>query len=224
MEFRHELKYTLNFLDYMEIRQRLRAVFPADEHTNEKGEYFIRSLYFDNPEDKALREKLDGVNKREKFRLRYYNFDVSQIQLEKKSKINGLCNKRQSTVSKEQVQSLLDGKLDWMSQSGDELLTELYSKINSQQLRPKTIVDYTREPFVFAPGNVRITLDRGIRTGLNSTDFLNPGVPTVSAGEPVIILEVKFDEFLPQLVRDVVQLNSRRASAFSKYGVCRIYG
>lgn len=224
MEFRHELKYTLNFLDYMEIRQRLRAVFPADEHTNEKGEYFIRSLYFDNPEDKALREKLDGVNKREKFRLRYYNFDVSQIQLEKKSKINGLCNKRQSTVSKEQVQNLLDGKLDWMSQSGDELLTELYSKINSQQLRPKTIVDYTREPFVFAPGNVRITLDRGIRTGLNSTDFLNPGVPTVSAGEPVIILEVKFDEFLPQLVRDVVQLNSRRASAFSKYGVCRIYG
>ena len=94
----------------------------------------------------------------------------------------------------------------------------------SQGLRPKTIVDYTREPFVFAPGNVRLTLDYNIRTGLNCTDFLNPDCVTVPAGDAPIILEVKWDEYLPDIIRDAVQLPSCRAGAFSKYAACRIYG
>ena len=103
-------------------------------------------------------------------------------------------------------------------------MQELYSKISSQGLRPRTIVDYTREPFVYAPGNVRVTLDYDIRTGLGCTDFLNPGCVTIPAGEPVTILEVKWDEFLPSVIRDAVQLEGRRAGAFSKYAACRIYG
>lgn len=94
----------------------------------------------------------------------------------------------------------------------------------SQGLRPKTIVDYTREPFVFAPGNVRVTLDYNIRTGLQCTDFLNPNCITVPAGDTAIILEVKWDEFLPDIIRDAVQLSNCRSGAFSKYAVCRIYG
>ena len=87
-----------------------------------------------------------------------------------------------------------------------------------------TIVDYTREPFVFAPGNVRVTLDYNIRTGLKCTDFLNPDCVTVPAGDAPIILEVKWDEFLPNIIRDAVQLDGRRSAAFSKYAACRIYG
>lgn len=204
------------------LRQRLSAVAKRDEHTID-GKYIIRSLYFDNASDKALREKIDGVNRREKFRLRIYNNDTSAIHFEKKSKINGLCLKDRVVLTKEQAQSIVDGELEWMMDSDIPLVQELYSKMKSQGLKPKTIVDYTREPFVFAPGNVRITLDYDIKTGLNCTDFLNPNCVTVPTDES-IILEVKWDEYLPDIIRDIVQLPNCRVGAFSKYAVCRIYG
>ena len=111
-----------------------------------------------------------------------------------------------------------------MAESGVPLIEELYSKQKSVGLIPKTIVDYEREPFVFAPGNVRVTLDYNIRTGITCTDFLNPDCVTVPVGDRVIILEVKWDDFLPEIIRDAVQLPDCRSSAFSKYAICRIYG
>ena len=187
------------------------------------GKYFIRSLYFDNAQDKALMEKINGVNIREKFRIRYYNHDSSVIHLEKKSKINGLCLKESAFLTKEMAQAIVDGDYEWMINSGEPLIQELYTKIKNQGLRPKTIVDYEREPFVFSAGNVRVTLDYNIRTGIACTDFLNPDCVTVPAGETVI-LEVKWDEYLPDIIRDIVQLPSCRTGNYSKYAVCRIYG
>lgn len=223
MDFRHEWKHEINYSDMLILRQRLRAVMKSDKNAVH-GKYFIRSLYFDNISDKALREKIDGVNCREKFRIRYYNNDTSLIHLEKKSKINGLGNKQSASVTAEEAQKIVDGDFDWMINSDRPLVQELYSKMISQGLRPKTIVDYTREPFVFSAGNVRVTLDYDIRTGLYCTDFLNPDCITIPAGNAPIILEVKWDEFLPSVIRDIVQLESRRTAAFSKYAVCRIYG
>lgn len=223
MDFRHEWKHEINYSDMVVLRQRLKAVMKPDENAV-NGKYFIRSLYFDNISDKALREKIDGVNCREKFRIRYYNNDTSLIHLEKKSKINGLGNKQSANLSAEEAQKIVDGDFDWMIDCDRPLVQELYSKMMSQGLRPKTIVDYTREPFVFSAGNVRVTLDYDIRTGLYCTDFLNPDCITIPAGNAPIILEVKWDEFLPSVIRDIVQLESRRTAAFSKYAVCRIYG
>lgn len=223
MDFRHEWKHEINYSDMIILRQRLKAVMKPDENAVD-GKYFIRSIYFDNISDKALREKIDGVNCREKFRIRYYNDDTSLIHLEKKSKINGLGNKQSANLSAEEAQKIVDGDLDWMIDCDRPLLQELYSKMKSQGLCPKTIVDYTREPFVFSAGNVRVTLDYDIRTGLYCTDFLNPDCITIPAGNAPIILEVKWDEFLPSVIRDIVQLESRRTAAFSKYAVCRIYG
>ena len=223
MDFRHEWKHEINYSDMVVLRQRLKAVMKPDENAV-NGKYFIRSLYFDNISDKALREKIDGVNCREKFRIRYYNDDTSLIHLEKKSKINGLGNKQSASLSAEEAQKIVDGDFDWMIDCDRPLVQELYSKMMSQGLRPKTIVDYTREPFVFSAGNVRVTLDYDIRTGLYCTDFLNPDCITIPAGNAPIILEVKWDEFLPSVIRDIVQLESRRTAAFSKYAACRIYG
>ena len=223
MDFRHEWKHEINYSDMIILRQRLKAVMKPDENAVD-GKYFIRSLYFDNISDKALREKIDGVNCREKFRIRYYNNDTSLIHLEKKSKINGLGNKQSTNLSAEEAQKIVDGDFDWMIDCDRPLVQELYSKMISQGLRPKTIVDYTREPFVFSAGNVRVTLDYDIRTGLYCTDFLNPDCITIPAGNAPIILEVKWDEFLPSVIRDIVQLESRRTAAFSKYAACRIYG
>lgn len=222
-KFRHEWKIEITASDRIAIRQRMRAVARPDGHAKD-GKYLIRSLYFDNAADQALREKIDGVNLREKFRIRYYNGDPSVIHLEKKSKVNGLCNKRSAPLTAAEAQSVVDGAWDWMAADSRELVRELYAKMRARGLRPRTIVDYIREPFVFAPGNVRVTIDYDIRTGLACTDFLNPNCPTVPAGEAPIILEVKWDAYLPSIIRDAVQLRGCRAEAFSKYAQCRVYG
>lgn len=217
--YRHEQKIEISFGDLLALRARLRAVMKPDSHATD-GRYSIRSLYFDNDRDKALREKLDGVNYREKFRLRYYNGDVNFIRLEKKSKVNGLCRKESVLLTPAQVQALLAGELD----DTDPLTWELLSKMRSQRLAPKTLVDYTREAFVYGPGNVRVTLDYNIRTGLNGTDFLSPDCIMVPAGDAPAILEVKWDEYLPDIIQDLIQMPHRRVGAFSKYAACRIYG
>ena len=223
MDYRHEWKHEINQADMLALRQRLRAIMSPDPHAT-GGKYWIRSLYFDNAADKALREKLDGVSRREKFRIRFYNGDTSVIHLEKKSKLGGLGNKQSARLTAAQAQSIADGCLDWMPDSPDELVRELYVKMRMQGLRPKIIVDYTREPFIFGPGNVRVTLDYNIRTGSCCQDFLNPACLTIPAGDAPIILEVKWDNFLPDIIRDAVQLPGRRVTAFSKYAQCRIYG
>ena len=222
MRFRHEWKHEISYADMLILRQRLGAVMTRDSHAVD-GKYHIRSLYFDTPGDTALREKIDGVSRREKFRIRYYNLDPSVIHLEKKSKLGGLGNKQMCDLTAQQAQDIVDGNLDWMQDSGIPLIRELYTKMKLTQLAPKTIVDYTREPFVFGPGNVRVTLDYDIRTGLGCTDFLNPECVTVPAGDAPAILEVKWDDYLPDIIRQIVQLENRRTSAFSKYAQCRIY-
>lgn len=223
MDFRHEWKHEINCSDLIAIRQRLRAIARIDSHAV-NGQYKIRSLYFDNSADKALLEKINGVNQREKFRIRYYNEDTSLIHLEKKSKCSGLGSKQKADLTVQEAQAIVDGDCHWMRTSERDLVQELYAKMTTQGLRPKTIVDYVREPFVYAPGNVRITLDYDIRTGLSSTDFLNPACVTIPVRGNPIILEVKWDAFLPAVIRDAIQLEGRRTSAFSKYAACRIYG
>lgn len=223
MKYRHEWKHEINYGDLLTLRMRLSAVMKRDVHAV-NGVYEIRSLYFDNLSDKALREKIDGVNIREKFRIRYYNGDTSFIMLEKKSKINGLCAKESCQITAQESQQIVDGDLSWMPGSSRPLCQELYSKMRSQGLMPKTIVDYTRDPFVYGPGNVRVTIDYNIRTGVFRTDFLNSETLTLPAGDSPIILEVKWDDYLPDIIKDAVLIPGRRVCAFSKYEQCRIYG
>ena len=222
MDFRHEIKHEINYSDMITIRQRLSTVAYADPHTI-NGKYFIRSLYFDNLADKALMEKINGMSHREKFRIRYYNGDTSVIHLEKKSKIDHLGSKESAPLTAQQAQSIVDGDTAWMLDSEYPLLRELYSKMQTQGIAPKTIVDYTREPFIFPAGNVRVTLDYNVRSGMRCTDFLNTDCVTVPVSDS-IILEVKWDGFLPDIIRDAVALADRREGAFSKYAACRIYG
>ena len=223
MKFRHEWKHEINHSDMLALRSRLQAVMVMDSHAV-NGKYEIRSLYFDNLQDKALLEKINGVNMREKFRVRYYNGDTSFILLEKKSKINGMCRKEHTQLSEDETQAISDCNMDMLRKSVKPLVRELYLKMQTQGLQPKTIVDYTREAFVYTPGNVRVTLDYNIRTGITGTDFLKNDCVTIPAGNAPVILEVKWDEFLPSIIRDIVQLNGRHSSAFSKYAACRIYG
>ena len=221
MKFRHEYKHQINLSDIYGLKTRLSAVVKRDSNCDADGTYFVKSLYFDNYMDKALREKIDGVNNREKFRIRYYGTDTSFIRLEKKSKINGLCNKVTCRITADECQKIIDGDVEFMKESEYELMRELYSKMKYQLLRPKSIVAYTRECFVYPPGNVRVTLDTNICGSNNVKEFLNPALPFLQTYREGI-LEVKWDEYLPQIIRDLVQVKSRRSAAFSKYAATRI--
>lgn len=220
-KFRHEYKHTISPVDAAVLRMRLSNVMQRDRFSV-GGKYGIRSLYFDNLFDKALLEKINGVSCREKFRIRYYNGDMSFIRLEKKSKLGGLTSKQSAPLTLEQADLLAHGAA--VRDSGNELIDELAFKMDTQLLKPKTIVDYTREAFVFPPGNVRVTLDCDIRTGMAPAELFDPNCVTVPSCED-IILEVKWDEFLPSVIADIIQLGSRQTSSFSKYAVCRLsYG
>ncbi len=224
--YRHELKYSISYADYLALRQRLRPVMKPDPHTGADGRYLIRSIYFDNYDDKALREKIDGVQKREKFRIRWYNDDLSHIQLEKKMKLNNLCLKLSAPLTEEECRTLCRGRLDWMLEHPEELVKELRCKMTLQQLRPRVVVSYLREPYIYAPGNVRVTFDSQIRTSLFHRDFLGRDLMDISAADTPgnMVLEVKYDDFLPEIIAHLLQTEGIRQQAFSKYGACRRFG
>lgn len=222
MQLRHEVKLEISQTDMLLLRQRLRAVLRPDSHAK-NGRYTIRSLYFDTPDDRALREKLDGALVREKYRIRMYDHDTRVIHLERKYKRGALGCKTAADLTRAQAQSIIDGDVSWLAQSSDAFLREFYAQVQSARLRPAVIVDYTREPFVHHAGNVRVTLDYDIRTGLRSTDFFSASCPTIPIPDAPCVLEVKWDGFLPEVVRGAIQLDSRHAAAFSKYAACRMY-
>jgi hypothetical protein len=221
---RHEYKHQINYEDYLVIKSRLKTLVKPDSHAGPDGKYLIHSLYFDNLSDKALREKLDGVEKREKFRIRYYNEDTDYIRLEKKCKIYGLCDKYSAPLTKEETIRICHGDIEFLRSAENPLLQELYAKMRYQLLKPRVVVDYEREPFIYGPGNVRITFDSNIRTGLYHNRFFEGDVYTAPTQGSGIILEVKYDAFLPEIVEKAVQIPNRSASAFSKYAACRMYG
>lgn len=218
---RHELKHYINASDVALLRTRLRAVAKPDINASEDGVYTVRSLYFDNYSDKAVVEKLSGLSKREKFRLRYYDNDTSFIRLEKKSKANRLTYKESAEVSAILCQALLAGDFSPLNSPHEPLLMELYSKIHYQNLRPKNIVEFRREAYTYRAGNVRVTFDSGIKTSNNVSGFLNPGKTGIPA-TGAIILEIKYDGFLPDVVRDILQISHRNQTEFSKYVAARI--
>ena len=221
---RHEYKHRITYEDYLVIKGRLKYLAKPDAHAGADGRYLIHSLYFDNLSDKALREKIDGVDKREKFRIRYYNDNTDYIRLEKKSKIHGLCDKKSAPLTKEEVIRICQGDIRFLLESGNPLLQELYAKMKYQLLKPRVIVDYEREPFVYGPGNVRITFDSNIRTSLYHDSLFDGTYESVPTEKDCIILEVKYDAFLPEIMEKAVRVPNRQAAAFSKYAVCRMYG
>lgn len=218
---RQELKYALGRAEYAAISQRCRAVMQPDPHTGPDGTYHICSLYFDDLGDSALMQNYSGVSNREKFRIRFYNDDPSTLHLEKKVKYGGLGRKYACPMTAEQLTKMLDGDLSWMMETDYDLMRELYARMRNDLLRPKTIVSYHREPYIYGPGNVRVTFDYNIRSGICSRDMLSGNTLLVPANPDRVILEVKYDAFLPDIIRMILQEGTPRAQAFSKYAACR---
>lgn len=224
--FRHELKYDITLAEYWELAPRLKAVMQRDPNAGPTGTYRIQSVYFDNYGDKAVREKLSGISKREKFRIRWYNDDYSNIKLEKKVKENNMCMKFSAPLTEPEYRKILHGDTSWMKTHDNDLIHELYVKEQSQQLRPRVRVSYLREPFIYLPGNVRVTFDSDLRSSLYHPFCIGDDLSDIDVRmEPGhLIMEVKYDAYLPEIIAMMLQVGRVRQTAFSKYVVCRRFG
>ncbi|MGM9626169.1 MAG: polyphosphate polymerase domain-containing protein [Eubacteriales bacterium] len=226
-QYRHELKYRITPMQKALLERRLGAVMQTDANARPDGTYFIRSLYFDTLQDKALKEKTSGVPYREKFRIRYYNLDPAFIRLEKKSKVNRLTEKESAPLTQTQCEEILHGNFTALLKSESPLLQEFYAKTRFLGMVPRTVVDYTRRTFVCPIAETRVTFDYNIHTGIRAVDFLNPALPTVpcDAAEEgaVCVLEVKYNGFLPDHIAAVLQTDNIRLVPFSKYEISRRY-
>lgn len=219
MDYRHELKFLVPETDLERLRGRLDQLMPLDQHQD--GDFYtIRSLYFDDLFDSCLEDVLSGTDRRHKFRIRTYNAKTDVIHLEKKSKYRGMIRKVSEDLTIDSCRDYLEG-LPVPAQGLVSL--ELLQGILSTGMSPRCIVEYDRTAYVEPAGNVRITFDRNIRGTMKTDRFLEPDsedyVHVLPAG--MHILEVKYDEFLPDYLLQVVDLNSLQRTSFSKYAYVR---
>ena len=210
----------------MSFRRNKRYIktLSQDPHAVKNGgTYFIRSLYFDTPFEKAVGEKADGVEFRDKYRIRIYDMSDKVIKFERKHKNGQFIGKKSLPITRQQCEAILAGEYGFLLHRQEDFAAELYAALRTEGWRPRVLVDYDREPFIFPLEDVRITIDRNIRTGLRCTDLFNPHAPTFPATEfeNGCILEVKFNKYLPGYVRSLLQVNAAEHTAASKYLYCR---
>lgn len=221
---RHELKYHITPAELSVLRSVLTPVMQLDPNGNENNEYHIRSLYFDTINDDALEEKIAGVGNRKKYRMRIYNFSDKVIKLECKSKYGDLISKQSVSIPRDLAEQLIAGDPDGLQRMRHPLLHDVYREMRTRLLRPAVIVDYVREAYIHPAQDVRITFDKQLRTGLYASDIFNPMLPTYPVfDDPVEILEVKFNEFLPTYIQSIISGVTAQRSAVSKYTWCRRY-
>ena len=218
--YRHEYKYLISAADAKLLKLRLKHIMQPDPHTGPSGRYTIRSLYFDDLAHSAYYEKADGICLRSKYRIRIYNYTLKGIKLEKKEKLGNLTRKTAQTIQRSDAKALQRREVPETLENGD-LLDELWLKIRSEGLRPMVLVDYDRTPFVCADGNTRITLDENLRTRPYCANLVaSPAamMPVLEKGQ--VILEVKFDDFLPSYLADALRDIPKANLAISKFALC----
>ena len=219
---RHELKYYIDPPQYRILRSRLSALLSKDPHAGPDGRYHIRSLYFDDFKNTAFFEKQIGVARRKKYRMRIYDHSDAVIKLEKKIRMDQYIGKETAILSREAADRILSGEVTFLAGSENRLLRAFYLESRHSLLRPNVIVDYYREAYIHPMGNVRITFDIGLHTGLDCLELFNMDIFTMGAiEEPGVILEIKYDNFLPQAIRGLFPSTIRPRFSIGKYVICK---
>ncbi len=221
LTYRYELKYLINYEEKEFLKHRLRGLLQPDGNVNEAGEYKIRSLYFDDYWNSAYETKLMGVQHRSKYRIRIYNDSDTGIYLERKIKNGQYIAKERAALTRDEVYQILEGDYAFLEKNDQHLCKEFYYECMANIMRPRVVVDYEREPYVFLPGDVRITFDRGVRSAKLGFDIFDPELPTLEVLEPgKLVLEVKFIQLLPEVVRKLLPPRTAEFTSVSKYTLC----
>lgn len=218
--FRNEWKYYLSLWDCQPLKERFQTVMQRDPHAVD-GLYSIRSLYFDDYWNSSYNDKMAGVNYRKKYRIRIYNCSDTSIRLERKLKLGNYIHKDSARLTRQEYEQIMEGKYDFLLEHKEPLCREFWFECTSNLMRPKVIVDYEREPFVLPEGDVRVTFDSNVRACAPENDLFDPDIPSYEMIPPgKTIMEVKFTEFLPLVIKEVVPPGEQEFSAISKYTLC----
>ncbi len=223
-KYRHEYKYICNALQSAVLKVRVQGLMKRDPHAGIDGAYRIRSLYFDDLEDRCYYENESGIGERDKYRIRIYNSDSSRIMLEKKSKSRGMTLKTSCRITEEECRTFMSARLPIVYEEMPQIKKQLIREMNQKNMHPVVVVEYVRYPFVERNGNVRVTFDENISSSNDIMRFLDENLtfrPIMEKGQH--ILEVKWDEFLPDYLKQHLQVDSLSRSSFSKYYLCRKY-
>ena len=219
--YRVENKYNCSESELRILQNRLEGVLQADSNENHPQGYSIISLYFDDLQDTCLHDTEEGVELRDKYRIRIYNNSLETIKLEVKSKKDGYIYKKSKSISKEQLDRLMRGECIENSATMEDPATLFNLAIRTKGLRPKVIVAYERKAYVFGPGNTRITLDRNVRASKRVEDFGSENISYDFLHEFDKVLEVKYDEFIPGFLLQLLELGNMQQTSYSKYQLCR---
>lgn len=218
-KYRHELKYIISKNTAEILKLQLSSIMDVDANSiYDDHTYKIRSLYFDNDSSDAYYEKLNGVLYRQKYRIRYYNNDDSFIRLERKLKHNNMTSKDQISISKEICDKIVNGEIEDIKAT--DLLEEFLNDMRRKHLIPSVVVDYTRLAYTYPISDVRITFDSNIKSGRYGYELFDYELPTYSVSEEVV-LEVKFNEVLPETISLILATVPMYRQAVSKFALCR---
>ncbi len=219
-KYRHELKYLISEREAGIIKRRLSECAEIDSHAV-NGSYLIRSLYFDDIWESAYNDKQAGTLSRRKYRIRIYNYSDDFISLECKEKQGSYILKSSARITREELERILKGDYAFLTGREEDVLKSFYSASVSEGLRPSVIVDYDRTPYVYDPGTVRITFDEHVRSGFMSFDLFDSTIPVYEIFETGrLIMEVKFTEYYPDVIKDMIEPVSSVQTAASKYVLC----
>ena len=218
--YRYEKKFLINNIQMEILKNNLSAALYLDSNIkSDDGSYFIRSLYFDDYKDTSYYQVIDGISKREKYRIRYYNYDPSYITLEKKSKVNNLGKKDKDKLTKEMVMKFINKE---EIETDKPVITELQSKMKTDLYKPVVIIDYLRRAFTYPINDVRITLDYNISCSYEISKFFEKDINSIPLlDKNMAILEVKYNDFLPDIVKRLINVENLEITSFSKYSTGR---
>ena len=219
--YRVEDKYNCSEAQLVMLQSRMEAALRPDSNEGGPEGYSIVSLYFDDFQDSCLQDTEDGVNRRSKYRIRIYNDSLDVIKLEVKTKQDNRIQKQSKTISRAEMESLMRGECIADQGSFEDPATLFNLAIKNGGLRPRVIVAYERKAYVYEPGNVRITFDRNVRASNRVEDFGQKNISYDFLQEYDKVLEVKYDEFIPGFLLQLLEVGNMQQSAYSKYQLCR---
>ena len=225
ISYRHEFKYRISTEQLYVLREQLSEIMLPDPNAGNNGSYRIRSLYFDDCKNSSYYANANGTQPREKFRLRMYDGDLKTLRLELKRKESAMTLKQSCAVTESMARTMMAcSTIPWDDEM-KPLLKKFYIQQETSLLQPKTIVEYDRIPFVYPDGNVRITLDLNIGVCSRVERFLDADIYAQSImPSGTHLLEVKYDDFLPDFIYRSLQNKNLSLTTFSKYYLCRKYG
>lgn len=220
MEHRVEKKYLVTDLELEVLASKLQVLMKKD--VNQNGDaYVIRSLYFDDYFDTGMEENESGVDERRKYRIRTYTHDAKKMYLECKEKQRGYTKKQRSVITRDECIAFMQGRT--FNFDRRNVFNALILQMKTMLLKPKVIIEYERCAFVHPLGNVRITFDQNIMASKCCNQFLceriAQRIPLLPKGQH--ILEVKYDEYLPETIAQLLEDGNLKQIAFSKYYIGR---